>query len=248
MRNVKGSTPRTGQISESRRRQEGSSQVLRVAINSPVHSQRQSKTVHALLSHIPRTVTWRFIPEAAPWWGGFWERMVGITKKCLKITLHQCHLSFDELAVTLYELAFHLNLRPLTVSDNEPLTPAHLLFGVSSILGIVSRSGVDEDRVDRAWRHRRRVGDNLLRRWTREYVTTLRSWTVSPRGRPTRLPAVGDVVLVHGEGPRSRWSLPRVQSLIVGHDGHPRAASILMRGKITRRPLNRLFHLEAATT
>ena len=46
-----------------------------------------AKTFHALLNHIPRSVTWRFIPEAAPWWGGFWERMVGITKKCLKITL-----------------------------------------------------------------------------------------------------------------------------------------------------------------
>ena len=206
-----------------------------------------AKTFHALLSHIPRTVTWRFIPEAAPWWGGFWERMVGITKKCLKITLHQCHLTYDELVVTLYELAFHLNLRPLTVSDDELLTPAHLLFGVSSVLGIVSRSGADEDRVDRAWRHRRRVGDNLMRRWTREYVATLRSWTVSPRGRPTRIPAVGDVVLVHGEGPRSRWPLARIQSLIVGPDGHPRAACIIMRGKITRRPLNRLFQLEAAS-
>ena len=172
---------------------------------------------------------------------------MGITKKCLKITLHQCHLTYDELVVTLYELAFHLNLRPLTVSDDELLTPAHLLFGVSSVLGIVSRSGVDEDRVDRAWRHRRRVGDNLMRRWTREYVATLRSWTVSPRGRPTRIPAVGDVVLVHGEGPRSRWPLARIQSLIVGPDGHPRAACITMRGKVTRIPLNRLFQLEAAS-
>ena len=207
-----------------------------------------AKTFHALLNHIPRSVTWRFIPEAAPWWGGFWERMVGITKKCLKITLHQCHLTFDELAVTLYELAFHLNLRPLTSTDDELLTPAHLLFGVSSIHGVVSRHGVHEDHVDRAWRHRRRVGDHLIRRWTREYVSTLRSWTVSPHGRPTRLPEVGDVVLVHGDGPRSRWPLARVESLIVGPDGHSRAAHILMRGKRTRRPIARLFQLEAASS
>ena len=133
-----------------------------------------AKTFHALLSHLPRNVTWRFIPEAAPWWGGFWERMVGITKKCLKITLHQCHLTFDELAVTLYELAFHLNLCPLTASDEEPLTPAHLLFGVTSIRGVVAHSGFQIDCVDRAWRHRRRVGDNLIRRWTKEYVAALR--------------------------------------------------------------------------
>ena len=205
-----------------------------------------AKTFHALLSHLPRTVTWRFIPEAAPWWGGFWERMVGITKKCLKITLHQCHLSFEELAVTLYELAFHLNLRPLTSSDDEPLTPAHLLFGVTSIRGVVSHYGMHIDCVDRAWRHRRRIGDNLLRRWNSEYIAALRCWTVSPRGRPARLPAVGDVVLVHGEGPRSRWPLARVESLITGPDGESRAAIILMRGRRTRRPLTRLFQLEAS--
>ena len=206
-----------------------------------------AKTFHALIGHLPRSVTWRFIPEAAPWWGGFWERMVGVTKKCLKITLHQCHLSFDELAVVLYELAFHINLRPLTLSDEEPLTPAHLLFGVTSIHGVMGAGGVSESRVNRAWRHRRRVSDHLTRRWNQEYVSALRAWTVSPRGRPTRLPAVGDVVLVHGDGPRSRWPLARVESLISGPDGHCRAAVILMRGRRTRRPLNKLYQLEAAT-
>ena len=206
-----------------------------------------AKTFHALLDHIPRSVTWRFIPEAAPWWGGFWERMVGITKKCLKITLHQCHLSFEELAVTLYELAFHLNIRPLTTSDEELLTPAHLLFGVNSIHGVIAHSGIHDDRVDRAWRHRRRIGDNLIRRWNREYIAALRSWSVSPRGRPSRVPAIGDIVLVHGEGPRSRWPLARVEALITGPDGKARAAHLVMRGKRTRRPINKLFQLEASS-
>ena len=150
-----------------------------------------AKTFHALLGHIPSSVTRRFIPEAAPWWGGFWERMVGVTKKCLKVTLHQCHLSFDELAVVLYELAFHINLRPLTSSDDEILTPAHLLFGVTSIHGVIGTGGVPEPRVDRAWRHRRRVGDHLTRRWNQECVVTLRAWTVSPQGEAHTAPCCG---------------------------------------------------------
>lgn len=204
-----------------------------------------AKTFHSLLSHIPRSVRWRFIPEAAPWWGGFWERMVGLTKKCMKTTLHQCHLSFEELGVTLYELAFHLNLRPLTTVDDEVLTPAHFLFGVTSIRGVVSPSGEHSDYVDRAWRHRQRVSDHLIKRWTTDYVAMLRSWTVSPRGRPVRLPEAGDVVLVHGEGPRGRWPMARAESLINGPDGRCRAALIKMRGKLTRRPINKLYHLEA---
>lgn len=205
-----------------------------------------AKTFRALLTHLPRSVKWRFIPEAAPWWGGFWERMVGITKKCLKITLHLCNLSFDDLATTLYELAFHLNLRPLTSVDSDLITPAHLLFGVTSIHGILSPSQFHCDSINRAWRHRRRVCDHLILRWTREYISMLRSWTLSPRGRPNRCPSEGDVVLVHGEGPRGRWPMARVISLINGPDGHCRAAAIELKGKRTRRPLSKLYQLEAS--
>ena len=206
-----------------------------------------AKTFHALLNHIPRSVTWRFIPEAAPWWGGFWERMVGVTKRCLKITLHLCNLSHDELAATLYELAFHLNLRPLTTVDDELLTPAHLLFGVTSIRRVLSPSGMFCDQITRAWRHQRRVSEHLIRRWTTEYVAALRAWSVSPRGRPMRTPSVGDVVLVSGEGRRGRWPLARVTGLLMGSDGQPRAAHIEMKGSKTRRPLSKLYHLEAVT-
>ena len=58
---------------------------------------------------------------------------------------------------------------------------------------------------------------------------------------------MGDVVLVHGEGPRGRWPLARVTEMIPGSDGVPRAAYLEMRGIKTRRPLNKLFHLEAVT-
>ena len=204
-----------------------------------------AKTFRALLSHIPRTVTWRFIPEAAPWWGGFWERLVGVTKKCLKITLHLCRLSCEELAVTLYELAYHLNLRPLATADEELLTPAHLLFGVTHIKGVVTPSHQHLDHLNRAWKHRKRVCDHLIRRWTSEYIAMLRSWTISPHGRPIRTPTVGDIVLVHGEGPRGRWPLALVEALITGPDGRSRAAVVRIRGKQTRRPISKLYHLEA---
>ena len=36
-----------------------------------------ARTFHALLGHLPRAVTWKYIPGAAPWWGGFWEAACG---------------------------------------------------------------------------------------------------------------------------------------------------------------------------
>ena len=82
------------------------------------------------------------------------------------MTLHMCHLSFEELSVTLYELAFAINLRPLTVGDGEDLiTPAHFLLGMTTIDGMVCPS-LSETTVSRAWKHRLRVNDHLNRRWT----------------------------------------------------------------------------------
>ena len=100
--------------------------------------------------------------------------------------------------------------------------------------------------LDRAWRNRRRISDHLTRRWTREYLQTLKTWNTSPRGRPGRLPRVGKVVLVHRETSKIQWPFTRVVSLIPGRDGHPRAATICLKGRTIRRPINKFYRLEAA--
>ena len=40
-----------------------------------------------------RGVTWKFIPKRAPWYGGFWERLVGLTKTAIKKVLGRRHVS-----------------------------------------------------------------------------------------------------------------------------------------------------------
>ena len=32
------------------------------------------------------SVTWQFIPKRVPWYGVYWERLVGLTKQALKKT------------------------------------------------------------------------------------------------------------------------------------------------------------------
>ena len=32
-------------------------------------------------------IDWKFIPKRAPWYGGFWERLIGLTKKAVRKTL-----------------------------------------------------------------------------------------------------------------------------------------------------------------
>ena len=42
-------------------------------------------------------IDWKFILEQAPWWGGFYERMIGTAKRCLRKVLGNAKLNADEL-------------------------------------------------------------------------------------------------------------------------------------------------------
>jgi len=37
--------------------------------------------------------SWRFIVEKAPWWGGFWERLIQSVKRCMKKSIGRTTLS-----------------------------------------------------------------------------------------------------------------------------------------------------------
>ena len=79
-------------------------------------------------------VMWKFIPKRAPWYGGFWERLIGLTKTALKKVLGHTYATLSSLQMIIVEVEAVFNDRPLTyipsdMSDPEPLTPAHLLYG-----------------------------------------------------------------------------------------------------------------------
>ena len=42
----------------------------------------ESDALKEALTH--HNVTWQFIPKRAPWYGGFWERLIGLTKQAVK--------------------------------------------------------------------------------------------------------------------------------------------------------------------
>ena len=80
-----------------------------------------------------KRIDWRFNVDRAPWWGGFFERLIQNTKRCLRKTLRNAKLNYEELHTVLVEVEGTLNSRPLTYvsSDDpeEPLTPSHLMYG-----------------------------------------------------------------------------------------------------------------------
>ena len=105
----------------------GSTEILakKKEILETAHSQR------FLVSH---GITWEFTAEGAPWWELFYERLIGLTKRCIKKKLGQASLKTMEMITVLKEAEAVLNSRSLThslsdINDMPPLTPSHFLCG-----------------------------------------------------------------------------------------------------------------------
>nr|XP_047141362.1 uncharacterized protein LOC124816280 [Hydra vulgaris] len=144
-------------------------------------------------------ITWHFNIPAAPWWGGFFERLVGSTKRCLRKITHKDQLSYEELLTFLAEVESILNNRPITFMYESPgdlpLTPNHLIYGRSTNfkaindktyeLNLNTQSTYIEDTLNHFWQ-----------RWEKEYLTELREFHKCKKNRGTNKIAVGDVVLI----------------------------------------------------
>jgi len=82
-----------------------------------------------------KRVNWNFIIQKAPWWGGYWERLVQRIQRPFKEILGRTTLTFDELRTILVEIEGVINSRLITyVYDDEdsisyPLTPSDLIYG-----------------------------------------------------------------------------------------------------------------------
>ena len=80
-----------------------------------------------------KNVKWDINLANAQRYGGFWERLIGQVKRCLKKVLGRTTLDFYQLQTVIQEIELILNSRPLGVMyDNDMeqiLTPNHLLFG-----------------------------------------------------------------------------------------------------------------------
>ncbi|GFW20524.1 integrase catalytic domain-containing protein [Trichonephila clavipes] len=51
----------------------------------------------------------KFIPPQAPWWGGFWERLIGLVKRTLRKTLEKTSLNHEEMYTVLCDCESLIN-------------------------------------------------------------------------------------------------------------------------------------------
>lgn len=70
-------------------------------------------------------ISWQFNLSRAPWWGGQFERMVGLVKGALRKSVGQGQLTFSKVKEVLLDVEVVLNNRPLSYVDEDVQLPIH---------------------------------------------------------------------------------------------------------------------------
>ena len=223
---------------------------------------RSSEVQSHMVNH---QVTWKFIVERVPWWSGFWERMVGITKQCLRKTLGRSMLTFEELRTIIVEIEGTVNNRPLTYlyddmeGISQPLTPAHMIHG-RQIINTLSERQFEITSLSRSLTKRAkyqfRVLNDFTWQWRREYLLGLhdhsRGGVKGQNQRKEGCIKTGDIVVLKDDlTHRSWWKVARVIELLTGRDGLVRAVRIQVLSQDKKaitlcRPIQQLIPLQVS--
>ena len=150
-------------------------------------------------------IDWKVILGRSPWWGGFYERLIGNTKSCLKKVISKERLTFDELRTVIYEVECSLNVRPSTYVDKNPndnvLTPNHLIYERNINEKCFANNellNLKKDGVYNTLQHMRFVLENYFKRFEQEYTLSFqeRQYYLNQRCAKTGDELIGEEVLV----------------------------------------------------
>ncbi|XP_045122631.1 uncharacterized protein LOC123511082 [Portunus trituberculatus] len=190
-----------------------------------------------------REIEWIFQPPTASHMGGVWERQIRSIRKILSSIIGSQKIDDERLHTLFCEVEATLNSRPLTAAPSsalepEALTPDHLLrVGSGTHLPIKDMSF--EESFRRRWIHAQALADRFWKRWSAEYLHTLRM-----RQRqiaPSRNLQVGDLVLVMDPYlPRNQWRLGRITQTLPGVDGLVRRVRLRTSSGELLRPIVKL--------
>ena len=64
-------------------------------------------------------IQWKYIVELAPWMGGLYERLVGLTKRALRKAIGNQCLTEKQLVTVLTEVESVINSHPLVYVDDD---------------------------------------------------------------------------------------------------------------------------------
>ena len=126
-----------------------------VAAANRIRKISKSEQVNDFLAK--NNITWQFNLSKTPWWGGQYERLVGLVKQSLYKVIGASHLKWKELEEVVLDVEISLNNRHLTYVEDDVelsvLTPNLMITGESYVLPDEERDSTEEEEIKRRAKH-----------------------------------------------------------------------------------------------
>ena len=208
---------------------------------------RNDERVQGLLQEYD--MIWKFNLSRAPWWGGQFERLIGVVKSAMYKVIGGATLSWSELSEVLLDIEIQINRRPLSYIEDDvelpALTPATFLFQRTSQLPENQPWRNEDKDLRKRAKYLRSCKESLWKRWRREYLTALRERHNLVHKTSKQQIKIGDAVIVRTDDKnRGKWPMAIVMKLFPGSDGRTRGVQLKTKNGIIERPVQHLYPLE----
>ena len=207
----------------------------------------RNEAVHDYLAS--NEIKWQFNLSRAPWWGGQFERMVSLVKQSLYKVIGKALLSKEELEEVLLDVELCLNNRPLSYVEDDHempiLTPNVMSFGQRYSTPDEDPDNIGERDLRKRAQYIQRCKNQLWKRWSDEYLRSLRERHDQTHREKGNTIEIGDVMMIKGdERVRAKWKIGIVTKLIIGKDKVVRGAKLRAGKDHLERAVQHLYPLE----
>ena len=196
-------------------------------------------------------INWRLNLSRAPWWGGFFERLVDTMKRSLAKAIGGSILRFAELEEALLDIECVMNNHPLCYQgeefDTPVITPNILIRGKPAQMLEEDLNKIGDDKtLPKRMVLLARSKEQLRKRWLKEYLYALEERKRNQKACDAEIPENGKVVLLKEDiKNRAQWRIGRVVGKVIGRDRVTRGLKIkLGNGYVVERPLQMVCDLE----
>lgn len=196
----------------------------------------------------------------SPWFSGFYERLIGIMKGCLKKCLYKKCATTLELHTILTEIEVRMSNHPLRyqtddINDAVPLTPAHLLCGhtietftITPCHDDYSPVEITHEKLIAREQQLNKILEQWNRAWQNDYLLSLRERfnkkaCTSTFGQEIK---VGDIYLVKEQIQRSGWPLGKIVQVFLNERDTIRVVKVKFQSGEMLHSIKHLYPLEAS--